>query len=115
MPVLSIPPPPLLLLQDGNLGLVKLVEQSLVKRNIQRLTQTYLTLSLSDIAANVGLPSAEDAEMHILRYPPHSCHSPPPCPHPTPPPYTCCSSPPTPSPLPSLSSTFPPPPRVVGC
>ena len=50
------------------MGLVKLVSQSLTKRNIQRLTQTYLTLSLGDIAANVGLASAQEAEMYILRW-----------------------------------------------
>lgn len=49
------------------MGLVKQVLQRLTKRNIQRLTQTYLTLSLSDIAANVKLASAEEAELHILR------------------------------------------------
>jgi COP9 signalosome complex subunit 3 len=55
-----------LLLQDGNLGLAKLVVASLTTRNIQRLTTTYLTLSLADIASRVGLPSPEAAEMHIL-------------------------------------------------
>ncbi len=36
------------------MGLVRQVADSLIKRNIQRLTSTYLTLSLADIAANVG-------------------------------------------------------------
>lgn len=37
------------------------------KRNIQRLTQTYLTLSLQDIANSVQLNSAKEAEMHVLQ------------------------------------------------
>jgi len=48
-------------------GLVKLVVESQTKRNVQRLTQTYLTLSLEDIAAAVNLPSATAAELVILR------------------------------------------------
>ncbi|AQK78397.1 COP9 signalosome complex subunit 3 [Zea mays] len=52
---------------DNNLGLVKQVLSSMYKRNIQRLTQTYLTLSLEDIARSVQLETPEDAEMHVLR------------------------------------------------
>ncbi|KAG2451207.1 hypothetical protein HYH02_003814 [Chlamydomonas schloesseri] len=52
---------------DGNLGLVKQVVGCLTVRSIQRLTQTFLTLPLSDIAANAGLASAAVAEEHILR------------------------------------------------
>jgi len=52
---------------DTNLGLVKQCVESLYKRNIQRLTQTYLTLSLEDIATSASLPSARDAELRILR------------------------------------------------
>ncbi|XP_020261492.1 COP9 signalosome complex subunit 3 [Asparagus officinalis] len=52
---------------DNNLGLVKQALSSLYKRNIQRLTQTYLTLSLQDIASTVQLNTAKDAEMHVLR------------------------------------------------
>lgn len=37
------------------------------KRNIQRLTQTYLTLSLQDIANTVQLNSPKEAEMHVLQ------------------------------------------------
>ncbi|KAJ3681153.1 hypothetical protein LUZ60_015642 [Juncus effusus] len=51
---------------DNNVGLVKQVLASLYKRNIQRLTQTYLTLSLQDIANSVQLKTAKDAEMHVL-------------------------------------------------
>ncbi|KAK9674315.1 hypothetical protein RND81_12G225500 [Saponaria officinalis] len=52
---------------DNNLGLVKQVVSSIYKRNIQRLTQTYLTLSLEDIANSVQLNSPKEAEMHVLQ------------------------------------------------
>ncbi|KAJ6302180.1 hypothetical protein OIU77_016300 [Salix suchowensis] len=52
---------------DNNLGLVKQVVSSMYKRNIQRLTQTYLTLSLQDIANTVQLSSPKEAEMHVLQ------------------------------------------------
>ncbi|GAX80392.1 hypothetical protein CEUSTIGMA_g7831.t1 [Chlamydomonas eustigma] len=48
------------------MGLVKQVSSSLVKRNIQRLTSTYMTLSLMDIASHVGLASPQEAEQHVL-------------------------------------------------
>lgn len=53
--------------EDGNMGLVKLVLAGRTKRAIQRLTQTFLTLSLADIAQQVGLQGAAEAEGHILR------------------------------------------------
>ncbi|KAF7102032.1 hypothetical protein CFC21_103226 [Triticum aestivum] len=52
---------------DNNFGLVKQVLSSMYKRNIQRLTQTYLTLSLEDIASSVQLNTPKEAEMHVLR------------------------------------------------
>ncbi|KAM0940614.1 putative proteasome component (PCI) domain, winged helix DNA-binding domain superfamily [Dioscorea sansibarensis] len=52
---------------DSNLGLAKQVLASLYKRNIQRLTQTYLTLSLQDISNTVQLKTAKEAEMHVLQ------------------------------------------------
>ncbi|KAL9258414.1 COP9 signalosome complex subunit 3-like protein [Drosera capensis] len=52
---------------DNNLGLVKQVVSSMPKRNIQRLTQTYLTLSLQDIANTVQLDNPKEAEMHVLQ------------------------------------------------
>ena len=60
-------------MQDGNAGLVKLALAARTKRAVQRLTQTYLTLSLADIAAQVGLSGPDEAEAHILRWgaPPH--------------------------------------------
>ena len=48
------------------MGLVQLVVSSLATRSIQRLTQTYLTLSLADIASRVELASPEQAEMHLI-------------------------------------------------
>ncbi|XP_042461666.1 COP9 signalosome complex subunit 3-like isoform X4 [Zingiber officinale] len=53
--------------QDSNLGLVKQVLSSLYKHNIQRLTQTYLTLSLQDIANVAQLNSPKEAEMRVLQ------------------------------------------------
>lgn len=52
--------------RDHNMGLVKQVSSVLYKKNIQRLTKTFLTLSLSDVASRVGLPGPGDAETHIL-------------------------------------------------
>ncbi|XP_074311257.1 COP9 signalosome complex subunit 3 [Silene latifolia] len=52
---------------DNNLGLVKQVVSSIYKRNIQRLTQTYITLSLEDIANTVQLNSPTEAEMNVLQ------------------------------------------------
>lgn len=52
--------------RDNNMGLVKQVLSFLYKKNIQRLTNTFLTLSLSDVAARVKLPGPVDAEKYIL-------------------------------------------------
>lgn len=52
--------------RDHNMGLVKQVSSVLYKKNIQRLTKTFLTLSLTDVASRVGLPGPSDAEKHIL-------------------------------------------------
>jgi len=52
---------------DGNSGLLALVVKSLVKRNVQRLTQTYLTLSLADIASAVHMQGgAAEAEKQVV-------------------------------------------------
>jgi len=53
--------------KDENFGLVKQVLQSLSKRNIQKLTQTYLTLSLKAIAEHVGLKDVKVAEHLVLQ------------------------------------------------
>ncbi|GJN39794.1 hypothetical protein PR202_gb28936 [Eleusine coracana subsp. coracana] len=51
---------------DNNFGLVKQVLSSMYKQNIQRLTQTYLTLSLEDIATSAQIDTVREAEMHVL-------------------------------------------------
>jgi len=53
--------------KDGNFGLVKQSIQSLDTNNIKRLTQTYLTLSLQDIAVSVKLPGPAEAERAVLK------------------------------------------------
>ncbi|WOG96389.1 hypothetical protein DCAR_0415724 [Daucus carota subsp. sativus] len=53
--------------KDNNFGLVRQVVSSTYKRNVQRLTQTYLTLSLQDIADRVQLNSSKEAEMLVLQ------------------------------------------------
>ncbi|KAF0312920.1 COP9 signalosome complex subunit 3 [Amphibalanus amphitrite] len=52
--------------RDQNTGLVKQVVASHNKMNIQRLTKTFVTLSLSDVASRAQLPSAQKAELHVL-------------------------------------------------
>ncbi|XP_043251333.1 COP9 signalosome subunit 3 [Colletes latitarsis] len=52
--------------RDHNMGLVKQVLSYLYKKNIQRLTKTFLTLSLSDVASRVQLAGPADAEKYIL-------------------------------------------------
>ncbi len=51
---------------DRNLGLIKQLQQSFYKSNIQKLTKTFITLSLSDMALKVKLPSAKEAETCML-------------------------------------------------
>ncbi|KAL4423543.1 hypothetical protein ABPG77_006566 [Micractinium sp. CCAP 211/92] len=53
--------------QDGNVGLVKLAIEGHAKRQIQKLTQTYLTLSLADLAQQAGLSGPQEAELAVLR------------------------------------------------
>lgn len=52
--------------RDSNTGLTKQVIASLYKKNIQRLTKTFLTLSLSDVASRVQLSGPGEAEKYIL-------------------------------------------------
>lgn len=52
--------------RDRNTGLVRLVTAALYKKKIQRLTQTFLTLSLEDVAAKVRLSGPDEAEQYIL-------------------------------------------------
>nr|CAG4640802.1 EOG090X04TU [Eulimnadia texana] len=56
-----------LLQRDNNYGLAKQVQKSLYKKIIQRLTQTFLTLSLNDMAMRVQLSSVEEAEKLVLK------------------------------------------------
>lgn len=53
-------------IRDKNMGLVNQVISSMYKKNIQRLTKTFLTLSLSDVAARVQLSGPVQAEGYIL-------------------------------------------------
>ena len=53
--------------KDNNYGLVKQCMSALYTRNIQRLTATFMTLSLTDIARMVNLPNAKAAEATLLR------------------------------------------------
>jgi len=52
--------------KDSNFGFVKQVASSLYRRNIQRLTKTYITLSVEDIAKTVKLHSRDAAEQEVL-------------------------------------------------
>jgi len=52
--------------KDGNIGLVKQLWASQQRKCIQRLTKTFLTLSLSDVAARVHLDKPQDAQTHLL-------------------------------------------------
>ncbi|KAK3091308.1 hypothetical protein FSP39_018814, partial [Pinctada imbricata] len=52
--------------RDNNMGLVKQCVTSSYKKNIQRLTKTFLTLSLSDMASRVQLSGPKEAEKYVL-------------------------------------------------
>jgi COP9 signalosome complex subunit 3 len=52
--------------KDNNTGLIKLCVSALSRNTIQRLTETYLTLSLSDIAKMAKLKDTEQAEKILL-------------------------------------------------
>uniref|UniRef100_A0A8C1A1T9 COP9 signalosome complex subunit 3 n=2 Tax=Cyprinus carpio TaxID=7962 RepID=A0A8C1A1T9_CYPCA len=52
--------------RDNNSGLVKQCLSSLYKKNIQRLTKTFLTLSLQDMASRVQLSGPQEAEKYVL-------------------------------------------------
>ena len=54
------------LTQDHNLGLARQVRSALVRHNVRKLTSTYITLSLTDIAATAGLADV-DATEALLR------------------------------------------------
>ena len=48
------------------MGIVKQLKDALNRRCVKRLTQTYLTLSLEDIASKTGVASAAAAEQTLL-------------------------------------------------
>jgi len=52
--------------KDHTWGLIKQCMQVFIRRKIQKLTQTYLTFSLKDLATEVKLGSAQEAEQTIL-------------------------------------------------
>ena len=52
---------------DGNMGLVKQCIVSMTKREIQKLTKTFLTLSLADITSTVKLESCQQTENYLLQ------------------------------------------------
>jgi len=52
--------------RDGNLGLVKQLVVRQYKQNIQKLTRTFLTLSMTDVAARVKLDEEATAEKYLL-------------------------------------------------
>lgn len=49
--------------QDHNLGLVSLVDESLRRRIIQKLTQTWSTLSLGQLTNLLGMDSSNDLQV----------------------------------------------------
>lgn len=51
---------------DENWGLVQQVVQSQTRTNIKKLTKTFITLSLSDVASRVGLEGPVQAEREIV-------------------------------------------------
>ena len=51
---------------DNNMGLMKQMLSELRRREVRKLTLTYLTLSIADIAAKTGLDSSTDAESSLL-------------------------------------------------
>ena len=53
-------------IQDDNLGLVKQCVESLKRRKIQLLTNTYITMSIDDIKRNAEIESAEETERIIV-------------------------------------------------
>lgn len=52
---------------DKNFGLIKQCMAALARNNILRLTDTYLTLSLTDLAKATNVKSAKEAEKILIR------------------------------------------------
>merc|ERR1712136_462758 len=53
-------------LSDNNVGLIKQVAVSLNKRNIKRLTKTFITLSLSDVAVRARISDVGEVETQLM-------------------------------------------------
>lgn len=53
--------------KDNNAGLIKRALKAMTRKNIQRLTNTYVTLSLRDIATAAKLETQEEAEAHVVK------------------------------------------------
>jgi len=51
---------------DNNMGLVQQVVASQTRTNIRRLTRTFITLSLADLASRVGLATPQEVEREIV-------------------------------------------------
>ncbi|KAJ6228896.1 cop9 signalosome complex subunit 3 [Anaeramoeba flamelloides] len=52
--------------KDKTFGLIKLVRDNLVRRKIQRLTKTYITLSLEYVSQQLNMNSTQEAEFYLL-------------------------------------------------
>jgi len=53
-------------IRDRNQGLVRQCTVAMYKKNIQRLTKTFMTLSLTDMSNRVQLTTKADAEKYVL-------------------------------------------------
>lgn len=53
---------------DQNMGLVKQVIQAMKRQKVRTLTKTYLTLSLAEIAKEIGMEETQTAEVEALLF-----------------------------------------------
>ncbi|XP_026823448.1 COP9 signalosome complex subunit 3 [Rhopalosiphum maidis] len=53
-------------IRDNNKGLVKQVVKALHRKNIHKLTNTFLNMSISDLAQRINLPNIVEAEEHLM-------------------------------------------------
>jgi COP9 signalosome complex subunit 3 len=53
-------------LRDKNIGLIRQAISALNRANIQRLTKTYVTLSITDLALQSGVGTPQVAEQAVL-------------------------------------------------
>lgn len=52
--------------RDNNKGLIKQVVKALHRKNIHKLTNTFLNMSISDLAQRINLPNIVEAEEHLM-------------------------------------------------